>query len=111
MILSSISFYGILLGAATFLIIGVCHPIVIHMEYHWGRNSWWVLLVAGLLFAGASLIAAPLASAILGAASFSCFWGILEMFEQEKRVLKGWFPENPRRHAYYEQRRQQRNQR
>jgi hypothetical protein len=29
------------------------------------------------------------------------------MFLQEKRVLKGWFPENPKRHAYYAQKRAQ----
>ncbi|MBR5706341.1 MAG: DUF4491 family protein [Bacteroidaceae bacterium] len=39
---------------------------------------------------------------IVGAAAFSCFWGIYEIFCQEKRVLRGWFPENPKRHDYYE---------
>ena len=39
---------------------------------------------------------------IVGAAVFSCFWGIHEIIGQEKRVLKGWFPENPKRHEYYE---------
>jgi hypothetical protein len=29
------------------------------------------------------------------------------MFLQEKRVLRGWFPENPARHAYYELRRKE----
>jgi hypothetical protein len=40
-------------------------------------------------------------STILGAAAFSCFWGIHEIICQEKLVLKGWFPENPKRHEYY----------
>ncbi len=31
-----------------------------------------------------------------------CFWGILEMHQQEHRVIKGWFPENPKRHGYYD---------
>lgn len=39
---------------------------------------------------------------IVGAATFSFFWGIGEIFEQEKRVLKGWFPENPERKEYYD---------
>lgn len=39
---------------------------------------------------------------IVGAAAFSCFWGIHEIIAQEKRVLKGWFSENPKRHKYYE---------
>ena len=66
------------------------------MEYHWGKGSWWILLVAGLAFSAASIfVNHEVASTVLGAAAFSCFWGILEVFEQEKRVLKGWFPENP----------------
>lgn len=96
------NFSGIIVGAATFLIIGICHPIVIKMEYHWGKGSWWLLLVAGLAFAAASVfIDREVLSTVVGAA-FSCFWGILEVFEQEQRVLKGWFPENPARHDYYE---------
>ncbi|MBQ5864199.1 MAG: DUF4491 family protein, partial [Bacteroidales bacterium] len=27
----------------------------------------------------------------------SSFWSILEVFEQKKRVEKGWFPKNPKR--------------
>ncbi len=97
------NFTGIIVGAATFLIIGICHPIVIKMEYHWGKGSWWLLLLVGLAFAAASIfMEGDVLSTILGAAAFSCFWGILEVFEQEERVLKGWFPENPARHDYYE---------
>jgi len=97
------NFTGIIVGAATFLIIGICHPIVIKMEYHWGKGSWWLLFVAGMAFAATSIfVNHEVLSTVLGAAAFSCFWGILEVFEQEKRVLKGWFPENPARHDYYE---------
>lgn len=39
---------------------------------------------------------------VAGAGAFSFFWGIGEVFSQEKRVVKGWFPENPKRHEYYE---------
>lgn len=100
------NFSGIIVGAAVFLIIGICHPIVIKMEYHWGKRSWWVLFVAGLVFAAVSLFLRDTVwSTIAGAAAFSCFWGIHEILAQELRVLRGWFPENPARHAYYEQRR------
>ncbi len=96
------------MGAAVFLSIGICHPAVIKMEYYWGRNSWWVWLVAGLGFSAASLfIQSGILSTIVGGFAFSCLWGIHEMFLQEKRVLKGWFPENPARHAYYEKKRQE----
>ena len=99
-------FEGIATGAAVFLIIGICHPIVIKLEYHIGRIGWVIWLLSGLVFAALSVFAATgLLSTVLGAAAFSCFWAILEMFQQEQRVLKGWFPENPRRHAYYERKR------
>lgn len=99
---------GIIVGAAVFLSIGICHPAVIKMEYYWGRNSWWVWLVAGLGFSAASLfIQSGILSTIVGGFAFSCLWGIHEMFLQEKRVLKGWFPENPARHEYYEKKRQE----
>ena len=93
---------GIVVGAAVFLIIGICHPIVIKMEYYWGKKSWGVLALAGTIFAVTSLFISNLmVSTIIGAAAFSCYWGILEIFAQEKRVLRGWFPENPKRADYY----------
>ncbi len=102
------NFNGILVGAAVFLIIGICHPIVIKMEYHWGKKSWWVLLAAGLGFCALSLfIPNTVVSTIVGAAAFSCLWGIHEILAQEMRVLRGWFPENPARHDYYERRRRE----
>ncbi|WP_419485064.1 DUF4491 family protein, partial [Barnesiella intestinihominis] len=36
-------------------------------------------------------------SSLLGVFAFSSFWSIKEIFEQEKRVQKGWFPKNPKR--------------
>ncbi|MBD5180612.1 MAG: DUF4491 family protein, partial [Bacteroidales bacterium] len=36
-------------------------------------------------------------SILAGVTSFSCFWSILEVYEQKERVAKGWFPENPKR--------------
>ena len=100
------NFSGIIVGACVFLIIGICHPLVIKMEYHWGKKTWWVFLIAGLVFAGASLfIQSTSISTILGAAAFSSFWSIHELLRQEKRVLRGWFPENPARHEYYAARR------
>jgi len=102
------NFNGIIVGAAVFLIIGICHPIVIKMEYYWGKRSWWVLFLAGLAFSVWSFFINNIVlSTIAGAASFSCFWGIHEILSQEMRVLRGWFPENPKRHDYYERRRKE----
>ncbi|MGP1526177.1 MAG: DUF4491 family protein [Bacteroidales bacterium] len=97
------NFSGIIVGAATFLIIGIFHPIVIKMEYYWGRQSWWLLFLAGVFFSALSLfINEVILSTIIGAVAFSCFWSIWELFQQEKRVVRGWFPENPKRHEYYQ---------
>lgn len=51
----NIYFDGLLIGAATFLTIGVFHPIVIKAEYHLGVKCWWVFLFAGIAAAIASL--------------------------------------------------------
>ena len=91
-------FSGLLIGACTFLIIGLFHPLVIKMEYHWGTKYWWTWLLAGILALAFSLfIENIILSAILGSFAFSAFWGIGELFQQEKRVQKGWFPRNPKR--------------
>ena len=96
-------FSGIIVGAAVFFSIGICHPAVIKMEYYMGKRSWWIWLLVGLLVAISSLfVPNQTVSTILGGFAFSCFWGILEMHQQEERVVKGWFPENPKRHEYYE---------
>lgn len=90
---------GIIIGAATFLIIGLFHPLVIKGEYYFGVRIWWAFLIAGLMFLAAALFCAEnvVWSAILGVTGFSCLWSILELFEQRKRVRKGWFPANPKR--------------
>jgi hypothetical protein len=59
----------------------------------WLKISFLILTV---------ILAGMTVSTILGGFAFSCFWGILEMHQQEQRVVKGWFPENPKRHDYYE---------
>ena len=97
------NFTGIIIGAAVFMSIGICHPLVIKMEYCWGKKSWWIWLSAGIVFSALSLfVKSDILSIIIGGFAFCCLWGIHEMFLQEKRVLRGWFPENPLRHEYYE---------
>lgn len=87
---------GIIVGLATFLIIGVFHPIVIKAEYYLGTKCWWMFLLAGIAFAVISLLADNLIiSTILGVTAFSSFWSILELIHQKERVRKGWFPEGP----------------
>lgn len=94
---------GIFIGLMTFLTIGIFHPIVIKAEYYFGRRSWWAFLLVGVAAIAASLlITHATASILLGVVGFSSLWGILEVFQQHKRVQKGWFPMNPKRKADYE---------
>ena len=90
------NFTGIIVGLATYLIIGLNHPIVNKAEYYLGTKCWWVFLVAGIVFCIMSIVVENLiASTILGVTAFSSFWSIGELFEQKQRVKKGWFPEGP----------------
>ncbi|MCI7178303.1 MAG: DUF4491 family protein [Candidatus Cryptobacteroides sp.] len=92
------NFTGLIIGVAAFLMIGMFHPIVIKAEYHFGTGCWWAFLLVGLATTAASLFTAHyIWSTLLGVFAFSCFWSILEVFEQQKRVEKGWFPANPKR--------------
>ena len=93
---------GIIIAVATFVVIGFFHPLVIKTEYYTGTRYWWVFLLFGIVGIIASLlIAHPLTSAIVGVFGASLLWSVGELFQQKKRVEKGWFPKNPkRRHQY-----------
>ena len=89
---------GLIIGAVSFVIIGVFHPIVIKAEYYWGTRTWPLFLVAGCACLVASLfLPGAIASACVGVLGFSCLWSIGELREQAQRVARGWFPKNPRR--------------
>ena len=78
-------FTGIIIAIGTFLIIGIFHPIVIKTEYYFGTRPWWLFLILGI----ASIIASLCISHVVVS---SLLWSIGELFEQRKRVAKGWFP-------------------
>ena len=92
------NFTGILLGGITFLIIGLFHPIVIKAEYYFSKKIWFVFAIVGAIFLLVSLFAGnDLVSSLFAVLSAGCFRSIHELFEQEERVRKGWFPKNPDR--------------
>jgi hypothetical protein len=92
------NFDGVIIGAGTFFIIGLLHPIVIKVEYHIGAKAWPMFLITGSLCAALSLFCeTSTVSALLSVMGFSLLWSILELFQQEKRVKKGWFPLNPQK--------------
>ena len=89
---------GLIIGISTFLIIGLFHPVVVKAEYYWGTGCWWIFLALGLGGVVLSLLTDNvLVAALAGVFAFSSFWTIKELFEQEERVAKGWFPANPNR--------------
>lgn len=92
------NYEGIILGLSAFVMIGFFHPIVIKSEYYFGVRCWPVFLLVGISGCiGSLMVANTYVSVLLGVFSFSCFWSILELFEQRERVRKGWFPKNPKR--------------
>ena len=94
---------GIIIAVSTFFIIGLFHPIVIKTEYYTGTRFWWLFLISGLACLVAALfISDIMTSSLLGVTGASALWSIGELFEQRKRVLKGWFPKNPKRLKDYE---------
>lgn len=95
-------FTGIIIAVITFLIIGLFHPIVIKTEYYFGTKPWWVFLIVGICaICGALFTADILISSSLGVFGASSLWAIGELFDQKKRVERGWFPMNPKRQTEY----------
>jgi len=88
-------FTGIIIAVCTFLTIGIWHPIVIKTEYYWGTRPFLAVGLASIV--AALFIENTIISAIVGVFGASALWGIGELFEQKKRVERGWFPKNPNR--------------
>ena len=94
------NFSGILTAGISFLVIGIFHPIVIRAEYYYTKRCWPFFLVAGLACLGLSAFAKQeMPSVLLGVLGCTFLWSIQELYEQEERVRKGWFPENPNRRS------------
>ena len=89
---------GLAIGVATFLIIGLFHPLVIKGEYYFGVRCWWVFALMGIGgVAGSIVVDNLLVSTLLAVWGASSFWSIGELFEQRKRVERGWFPKREKK--------------
>lgn len=96
--LETYNLLGLTIGVATFLIIGLFHPLVIKGEYYFGVGCWWVFALMGAVSIVASILIDNLFYATLLAVwGASSLWSIGELFHQRRRVEKGWFPTNPKR--------------
>ncbi len=93
---------GLAIGVCTFIVIGVFHPICIKCEYYFGVKCWWWFLLLGIGMGVISfLLSDVFLSTLAGVIAFSSLWTIKEIFDQRKRVMKGWFPMNPNRKDDY----------
>ena len=91
-------FQGLAMGVIVFLIIGIFHPVVIKVEYYFGKRVWPVFFIIGWGFILLSVFTENVfLSIFLGVFGFSSLWSIGELIEQEQRVEKGWFPKNPKK--------------
>jgi hypothetical protein len=91
-------FTGIVVGVATFLIIGLFHPLVIKGEYYFGVGCWWVFVLIGIAsIVGSLLVENVIVSTLLAVFGASSIWSIGELFQQRRRVEKGWFPKREKK--------------
>jgi hypothetical protein len=89
---------GLMVGAATFLIIVFGRWACIAGEYYFTKWLWIAFLIIGIAsLAGALLIKNVIPASVLSIFGLTLLWGIHEIIEQEERVAKGWFPANPKR--------------
>ncbi len=96
--ISSMNWQGLAIGAFTFLIIGLFHPLVIKGEYYFGTKVNYAFALLGIITSVLALCTEGIfLSAIFAVIAFSSFWSIKEVIEQKERVRKGWFPANPKR--------------
>ncbi|MBU2611221.1 MAG: DUF4491 family protein [Chloroflexi bacterium] len=87
--------FGLLLGLATFLIIGLGFVWVIRGERYLGYLWWPYIMGLGILLVlGSLLLASEWASALVGTVGASLVWGSTELKEQAVRAELGWFPFN-----------------
>ena len=63
---------GLLIGALTFLVIGLFHPLVIKAEYYIGTRAWFLFLLMGIVGVIVSVCTQhPLLSIVAGVFAFS----------------------------------------
>lgn len=95
--------HGFLIGVLTFILIGLFHPLVIKGEYYFGQKVNYAFAAGAMLFAFLSFCLKNYDLEVISAIiACCCLWSIKEVKDQEKRVLKGHFKENPKRKTYYD---------
>lgn len=93
---------GLIVGLVNFMLIGIFHVIVLKGEYYFSKKIWPIFLAAGFVSLIGSLhMENTVLSSVSAVFGFTCLWSIRELFEQEERVRKGWYPRNPKHEQKY----------
>lgn len=92
---------GLVVGLVVFAMIGVCHPLVIWLEYHVGKRVWRVLLAVGVVLFAVSIFVRGVVSVLLGGGGAAMFYSALEVCRQHRRAALGRARKNPHRPAAY----------
>ena len=70
-------FQGLAMGVIVFLIIGIFHPVVIKVEYYFGKRVWPVFFIIGWGFIIWSVFTENVfLSIFLGVFGFSSLWSL-----------------------------------
>ena len=91
------NFTALIIGVVAFVTIGVFHPVVVKLEYHFGKKIWWMVFLAGTVLLLTSLFTSGIPSLALGVVAFGLYWTTVELFFQHERVKKGQAKANPKR--------------
>jgi hypothetical protein len=87
--------FGLIIGIATLLIIGLGFPLVIRGERYLGYLWWPYMMGLGFLIVFSSLfISLDWLSVVVGVLGATFVWGSTELKEQAVRAELGWFPFN-----------------
>ena len=87
------NWFGLFLGMATVIIIGLGFVWVIRGERYFGYLWWPYVMGLGILLVAGSLFPAnDWTSALLGVTGASLIWGSTELKEQAVRAELGWYP-------------------
>ena len=92
------NYVGPILMLVVFITIGIGHISVRYLNYHYGTKPGIPLLALGFgLLAYTLYIPSDLWSSVVGIIGMTVVWDGVEIFKQEKRIIKGHAPENPKR--------------
>jgi hypothetical protein len=88
---------GLVFGLTAFLSIWLGHVAVRELEYRLAWLPWPLFLIAGLAALAVSFaVSSRLLSGSLGILGITLLWDALECVRQQRRVVRGHAPANPR---------------